>query len=670
MVGLVLAAGLTMELVVSIDDGNARLLDAQANQVSTAFAATVPPLQDPLVAADGIASSVGIKAFRPFVRSVVGRNAPFRSVSLWQTARGTIHLLAGVGAPAELPRDPVAFASFLRQVHPDSKMNVTSIRNGPAGELGFAEREGGQGEGLVVYAEGRLPKPPRPGHASSSPFAGLSFAIFLGRTTAPSDLIDASIPVPVQGRSRSEVVAFGTTEVTIIATLAGRSATLPPQLPWLVGTAGVALSIALAAATERLARRRRLAELVAIERGQSYDLQRDIADTLQHAILPDTPESHPGVEIATKYVAGDSHVDVGGDWYDIVAIDEDHLFVTVGDVSGRGLRAARLMATMRPAIRAYAVQGDDPAIVLSKLDDLVSVVRDGCFATVLCAVLDVPHRKVTLSSAGHPPPLLISPSGAYFIATPPSTPVGVSSPLAPVSSTTFVPAGSTLLLYTDGLIERRDRPLSYGFEKLRTSADGLKGSPEDTIDALLVATTPQGTEDDLAVLALRWESTVDITSLEEGPAPTASFACLSGVTSERRFSGEPASIRAARDFVAAALPELSRDDLDVVVLLVSELAANAVVHARSVFEVAVSVDMSQGHVRVGVTDEGGGAPVQLGLKPGATRGRGLQLVDGLSDDWGVEWVASPASKRVWFEFALPRQRAIRTADLPMLSTIQ
>ena len=134
----------------------------------------------------------------------------------------------------------------------------------------------------------------------------------------------------------------------------------------------------------RLVGRRQHAEELATENARLFAQQRTVAQTLQHSLLPDVLPEVAGASVAVRYLAGAEEVDIGGDWYDVIALDGGRTLFIVGDVSGRGLRAATVMAALRFGARAYAAEGDEPEIILSKLSQLLSVDRDGHFATVLC----------------------------------------------------------------------------------------------------------------------------------------------------------------------------------------------------------------------------------------------------------------------------------------------
>ena len=154
---------------------------------------------------------------------------------------------------------------------------------------------------------------------------------------------------------------------------------------------------------------------IADENRRLYSEQRSIAQTLQHALLPERLPKIRGVETSARYEAGVEGVDIGGDWYDLIALDDHRLLLVVGDVSGRGVRAAATMASLRYAIHAYAAQNDPPATILTKLSKLVNVGATGQLATILCALIDVEAHELTVTSAGHLPPLLISDGTGTFI---------------------------------------------------------------------------------------------------------------------------------------------------------------------------------------------------------------------------------------------------------------
>ena len=326
--------------------------------------------------------------------------------------------------------------------------------------------------------------------------------------SAPRDdsthLIAASVVNPnFSGRTASDSIAFGDTTLTLVMTprreLGG---TLLERLPWLIAGVGALIALAAAAMTERLVRRRADAEFLARQNALLFSEQRGVAQTLQHSLLPEELPEFPALDLAARYVPGVDGVDIGGDWYDVIGLDNGNVVFVVGDVSGRGLRAATVMAALRYSIRAYVVQGDPPAAILFKLTKLIDIVRDAHFATVLCGVVEVDARRVTFANAGHPNPLLIGGSRTEFVPTPVGPPVGVAA--GPYESVTVsIPEHGTLLAFTDGLFERRNESPDASLERLRAAAVG-NDSLDDLLDGLLHTLTPDGGNDDTAILALRF----------------------------------------------------------------------------------------------------------------------------------------------------------------------
>ena len=189
----------------------------------------------------------------------------------------------------------------------------------------------------------------------------------------------------------------------------------------MIAAVGVALALAAGALTDRLVQRRRRAEQLAstlassrAEIRQLYHEQQEIAETLQQAILPEALPDTPGLETSALYEPGTAGIAVGGDWYSLFDVGDGRLVAIVGDVSGRGLRAATAMATLRTAAFSYAAQDSRPGAILARLARLVARRPGGYFATVLCMRIDVGRHEITLASAGHLPPLVLGTGDAAY----------------------------------------------------------------------------------------------------------------------------------------------------------------------------------------------------------------------------------------------------------------
>jgi serine phosphatase RsbU (regulator of sigma subunit) len=264
--------------------------------------------------------------------------------------------------------------------------------------------------------------------------------------------------------------------------------------------------------TDRLARRRRHAEQltgvldrVAAENHRLYQEQRGIAQTLQHALLPDALPQFKGLQVSAVYVPAASGVDVGGDWYDVVAAGDGSVLLVIGDVSGHGLNAATTMAMLRHATLAYAAEERRPARVLAKLSDFVNREAHDYFATMLCALIDVEEHRITIASAGHFAPLLIDGDTGEYVNLQTNVPIGVTRQ-ADYEETTFsVPPRSTLVAFTDGLVERRGEPLDAGLKRLQSSATAGTDGLDDLLARVTREVASEGHKDDTAIVMVRWQ---------------------------------------------------------------------------------------------------------------------------------------------------------------------
>ncbi|WP_238008969.1 GAF domain-containing SpoIIE family protein phosphatase [Dactylosporangium sp. AC04546] len=230
-------------------------------------------------------------------------------------------------------------------------------------------------------------------------------------------------------------------------------------------------------------------------------LDRAAALALQRSLLPARPQALPGLDVAVRYVPG-AEVGVGGDWYDVFDLPSGHVGIVIGDVAGNGLRAAVVMGRIRSALRAYAMETDDPADVLTRLDRKVQRFEPDAMATAVYAVVDPDLAAVTVSSAGHLPPIVAAPPSSVLAKVSPDLPLG-AYPDAPRHNTRLpLDPGTALFLYTDGLVERRDRALSDGLDQL---VGAVRAAPADVIcaEAMAALLFDRAPTDDVAVLAVR-----------------------------------------------------------------------------------------------------------------------------------------------------------------------
>jgi serine phosphatase RsbU (regulator of sigma subunit) len=241
---------------------------------------------------------------------------------------------------------------------------------------------------------------------------------------------------------------------------------------------------------------------VAVDNAQSYRRERDAALTLQRSLLPQLLPRVAGVAFAWRYLPGAAGTHIGGDWYDVIPLEQGRVALVIGDVMGRGLRAAALMGQLRATARAHASAELGPGEVLSRLDAALGRLEQDQITTVLFAVLDPATRSLTLAAAGHLPPLLRCDDEAMYLDVTPGPPLGAGGAEYPELRLT-VPPGSTLLLYTDGLVEDRELPVDIGLEKLRAAVADV-ATPEEMCDRALAALGRDTQhDDDTAVLAVR-----------------------------------------------------------------------------------------------------------------------------------------------------------------------
>jgi serine phosphatase RsbU (regulator of sigma subunit) len=509
LVGLLITAGLSFGARAVHDTNEDRLLLQRVRETAAVVTASVPSIQTPLSSAAVLAEATNgaPDSFRGLLNPLVEKKQPFVSASLWPITSARPAPLVTVGVAPELAGlPPDAIQAELGRAARAKTLSIVDLLSAADRRLGYAYAAPSPGARYVVYAEAALPRDRRSTVDRNSAFADLGYALYLGRSPNPTQLLASSTGGDLlRGRRASESVPFGDSHLFIVMTphkqLGGA---LLARLPALLAIFGVILTLAAAALVARLARRRRHAELLALENARLYADQRTIAQTLQHSLVSESFPTMPDVDVAARYVAGVEGMDVGGDWYDVVEMDDGRLVLVIGDVSGRGLRAATMMASLRFAIRAYAIQGDAPAAILSKLSRLISLDRDGQFATVLCAVSDPKGRTLTIANAGHPPPLLVSSTNNEYLKTSVGVPVGVLGPTPYDEVRVDMPAGATLLLFTDGLVERRRERLADGLDRLKNAAERRDGGLEDLLDHVLATVIPDGAADDTALMGVRW----------------------------------------------------------------------------------------------------------------------------------------------------------------------
>jgi hypothetical protein len=506
-VGLVVTTALTVASHLGYVHNEQRLTTLETRFAAAAFEVAPLDLERRLGTAVSSAAQAAdpVAVFRAAMAPSMGGSGNFVTASLVLVQGRRVQMLTRLGAkPLESAQSPVA-VDFYRKVATTTLLVTTRVVSHGVQRFGFGMSAHGARGTFVGTAGEALPGGDRRINPSTEPLTnGLNIAVYFGKSTNAHALIATTAAhLPLSGIVSRQTVHFGSSFVTLVMSPNGPLAGFwSASVPWGILVVGIVFTLVIAAMAERLLRRGELAELLAAENRSLFYEQRHVAETLQQSLLPQELPSRDEVELAVRYLPGIAGIDVGGDWYDAIEM-HSHLFFTVGDVAGRGLEAATLMSVLSNAIRAFALDGVDPATVLSKITPLLRVAHDGRFATVVCGLLDLTTGEVVLANAGHPEPLLLREGrGAEFVRMPVGPPVGVGR--RPYRSVRLsLEHGATLLIYTDGLIERRGRPLSTGKELLRRAAKRAR-PVQRLLDEVIAELVPGGATDDIAIMGVRW----------------------------------------------------------------------------------------------------------------------------------------------------------------------
>ncbi|MEV7377798.1 SpoIIE family protein phosphatase [Streptomyces lydicus] len=405
---------------------------------------------------------------------------------------------------------------------------------------------------------------------------------------------------------------------------------------------------------------------VCIDNARLYRREHERALILQRSLLPPGDPEAAGLDIACRYLPGTTATEVGGDWFDVIELPGHRTALVVGDVMGRGLRAAVAMGELRTAVRTLALLDLEPAEVLSALDEIArglggsgdgrptagagrgrpgsarGALDSGCsartadlsevyLATCVYAVYDPVTRRATFANAGHLPPVLVEDGeDALLLDVPPGMPLGVGGePFEEIE--VELPDGALLALYTDGLVESRHHPLDEGLQAFRAALSDAGRALEDACDHVLSALDTSHGEDDIALLMAR------VHGLPKDAVGDWSLA------------PEARSVARARELAREQLLDWGLQELvDTTELLVSELVTNALRHGHGEIRLRLLLDRT---LVCEVWDADLAQPRRRRARDTDEGGRGLQLVGLLSQGWGSR--RTPRGKTVWFELALP-----------------
>ena len=386
------------------------------------------------------------------------------------------------------------------------------------------------------------------------------------------------------------------------------------------------------------------AELVAqaAERARRFEAQHGTAQLLQRSMLPEHLPELDRFRIAARYDVGVDGNAAGGDFYDAFELADHRLAMVLGDVAGHDVRAAAVMGQVRAALRALALTDPAPETVLAGLDRLVGSLgaesrNEEIFVTVVYGVLDPADGTITLASAGHPPPVIrrADPEGgratAELVQVPPGAPLGLGGSWR--TATLRLEPGDSILMFSDGVVERRDRPLSAGLDDLVAATAAANSGDPRNLCSLATAAVAGRTDDDVAVLAVERAVTLSRSATTQVPA-------------------EPTGPSRVRQWMTARLREWSVPEqvISAAILCTSELTTNALLHAGTPAQ--VHIDLSAERLLVSVADTGTrGSVTRARTDALSSRGRGLGLIEELSDTWGTD--PTVRGSTVWFEMLIP-----------------
>ena len=382
---------------------------------------------------------------------------------------------------------------------------------------------------------------------------------------------------------------------------------------------------------------------VALSNATRFQREHVVADVLQRAVLPDSLPDVEGLLLDAEYRAGVAGTYAGGDWYDVFELSNDLVFFSVGDVMGKGAPAAALMGQVRSAIRAYAVSGLSPTEVLSSLDRLFDTLIEDRVVTAVVGTITPSTGRVVLSNAGHPPPLVVRADGSATFCPMQRTlliAAGLSGAPRPRDEV-VLDRGDSLIMYSDGLIERRGEVITHGMERLANTATviaraGWPHHPAVTFASML---SVEERTDDIVVLCLNY------TGISEERISTPAVGTTRDGMSTLHLEPVVESTPVARHWIAAHLRDLPAEVTGCAALLTSELVTNAVLHAAT--PLCITLHILPDRIRVDVADGNPSFPSIKDYGRDAATGRGLTLFNTLASNWGVQAVED--GKIVWFE---------------------
>ena len=509
---VLVALGLTAAAVwftfLGVRDQSRRLLKERTAEISLVLTQAIDAIPTSLQQLGAVldATNGDVEAFKTAAQQEADASpTPIDLAWLRPNSAGGYEVVAAAGA-GEIQTGQVVSDARVPTLNASMKtpLVVPTPVIGKDRVLGFAMGSPSAPVGTVLYRQSTLgPAVTPPRAAGTAPFSELDVALYSTTHAERSAILTATTRnLPLKGETRSDLLIVGSTKwlltVKARSPLVGR---LTANAPWVVLGVGLLGTILIGLVVETVARRRDAAL-------ELYEVEHHVAESMQRALLPRLPQI-PGLELAARYLASGAGQQVGGDWFDAFPLASGRCGIVVGDVIGHDVAAASAMAQIRALLRGFAVDTSSPAEVLTRLDRVIDELHLTQLVTVFYGVLDAPaadgSRVLHYSNAGHVPPVLRLPDGTVdALAGGASVVIGAPVSADYVESEAHLPVGSTLTLFTDGLVEVPGGSLTDGLNRVSETVSRLGEHPAETLcDDLLTDVSIRSLRDDVALLVVR-----------------------------------------------------------------------------------------------------------------------------------------------------------------------
>jgi serine phosphatase RsbU (regulator of sigma subunit) len=507
-----LVALLLLSVVVALltraveSDQDNRLLVQRANEVNLVLGSSISSLESTLTGLGNVARD-GTKAlFMKEASGDVAASPKTLTFALLRPDHGsyvvTVEAGQGLAVGEIVPR---SVAGILAAAQKGGELVATPVLgSGAKRVLGFALGGPSVPPGMVLYRQSALGPVKAPKEAGTAPFDELNVVLYDAPRSVPAQVVVTTTKdLPLAGRVNYLAFPVGASHwLLAVSSAQPLVGTVAAWAPWIALMVGIAASGLIAAILEQVVRRRDAAV-------DLYHSEHRVAETLQYRLLP-TLATIPGLDIASRYVAASDSQQVGGDWFDVFDLGDGRTAVVIGDVMGHDIEAAAAMAQIRAALRAYALENDEPAPVLERLAHLVDAFDVTGLVTVIYGVLGPSNsdgaRQFRWGNAGHLPPLVRAADGqVHELGDGRSGVIGAPATEPRDQGHAVLGRGSSLVLYTDGLVERPGTALTDSIGELRSSVQQVAPgtSADELCEAVLVARALEQTRDDIAMVVIR-----------------------------------------------------------------------------------------------------------------------------------------------------------------------